>query len=349
MRGLIDAIVRYLPSPIEQGAVAATDAKSGAAVDPRRTRPGRSSCALPHDARTRTSAGSRSSASSPARSRARAMRGTRPATRTSGSASCSSCTARSRSPSASSRPARSGPSPSSRSRYRRHAVHARSARSSSPRSSSPRRRSSLPSSPDEGRPGQDGPGAPAHARGGAHRAGRAQRRRRAAARRDGRDARRRPRRAAQAQVRVAVVTHAPKIAYRETIRGKTQCTAGTRSRPAGTACSATCGWSSSPTPAGGVEFAERVVGGLVPQQLLPRRREGHPGGRRRGRPRRLPARDFKATLYDGSLPPGRLERPLLPDRRVHGPQAGRPRSAAGPHRADHGGRGSGAGALTWAT
>ena len=80
-------------------------------------------------------------------------------------------------------------------------------------------------------------------------------------------------------------------------------TAGTRSRPAGTACSATCGSSSSPTPAAGVEFADKVVGGSVPRQFFPGIEKGVRETAAEGVLAGYPVIDFKATLYDGSFHP----------------------------------------------
>ena len=59
-----------------------------------------------------------------------------------------------------------------------------------------------------------------------------------------------------------------------------------------------------PNPGGGVEFAEKVVGGSVPEGLL-RRASRRASARRppRACSRAIPLIDFKATLYDGSFHP----------------------------------------------
>ena len=245
------------------------------------------------------------------------------------SASASSCcsTARTRSRSASSRPARSARSPSSSVTAtgdtlstQGEAAHAAAARRS------PSRRCHGDRAPDQDRPRQDGPRAPADARGGAVGAGRAERDRRA----DPADPGRRPGggdpRAAQAQVRRRDRDpHAAGPLPRDDPRQRPRPTAGTRSRPAATACSAHVWLEIEPNPGGGVEFAEKVVGGSVPRQLLPGRREGRP--RDGGRGRRSPATRcrLQGDAVRRLVPHGRLERAVVQDRGVDGPQGRDPR------------------------
>jgi len=100
-----------------------------------------------------------------------------------------------------------------------------------------------------------------------HRRGRAVGDRRADTPLDGRRSRGRPGRAAQAQVRPAIVTKTPRVAYKETIRGRLR-PRTLQKQTAATACSENVG-SRSSEPWGGVEFAEHVVGGTVPKNFFP--------------------------------------------------------------------------------
>ena len=71
----------------------------------------------------------------------------------------------------------------------------------------------------------------------------------------------------------------------------------------------------------------------------PLHRQGHPGGARERRHRRLPGRRHQGQAHRRLLPRGRLLRGRLQDRRLHGHQ-GRPQEVRpGSSRADRGGRG----------
>ena len=102
----------------------------------------------------------------------------------------------------------------------------------------------------------------------------------------------------------SIVTRTPTVPYRETIRGRTQVHGRYKKQTGGHGMFGDVWIELEPNPAAGVEFAEKVVGGSVPQGLLPGRREG-----RSARPRPtgvlagFPLIDFKATLYDGSFHP----------------------------------------------
>ena len=56
-----------------------------------------------------------------------------------------------------------------------------------------------------------------------------------------------------------------------------------------------------PNPGGGVEFAEKVVGGSVPRQFFPGVEKGVRETAAEGVVAGYPLSDFKATLYDGSF------------------------------------------------
>jgi len=56
-----------------------------------------------------------------------------------------------------------------------------------------------------------------------------------------------------------------------------------------------------PNPGGGIEFAEKVVGGSVPKQFFPGVEKGIRETAAEGVVAGYPLSDFKATLYDGSF------------------------------------------------
>ena len=136
----------------------------------------------------------------------------------------------------------------------------------------------------------------------------------------------------------AIATHTPKVPYKETIRGKTQVHGRYKKQTGGHGMFGDVWLELEPNPDGGVEFAERVVGGSVPKGFFAGRREGHPRGGRRGRRRRLSALRLQGDALRRLVPPGRLERAVVQDRRVDGAQGRRPPGQAGPDGADHGRR-----------
>ena len=71
------------------------------------------------------------------------------------------------------------------------------------------------------------------------------------------------------------------------------------------------------------------------QELLPGRREGRPLRGHRGDPGRLPAHRLQGDALRRLLPHGGLERPVVPAGRRDGPQEGRHGVQAGPPGADH--------------
>ena len=92
-------------------------------------------------------------------------------------------------------------------------------------------------------------------------------------------------------------------------------------------------------PGGGYEFVDKVARWRRPSRVHPRRRRRHPGGdggRRRGR---LLARRHAGDPHGWIGPRRRLERDGVQDRRLDGLQEGGPGGEARPPRADHGGRG----------
>ena len=101
----------------------------------------------------------------------------------------------------------------------------------------------------------------------------------------------------------SIVTHTPKIAYRETIRGKTQAHGRYKKQTGGHGMFGDVWIEIEPNPDGGVAFAERVVGGSVPRNFFAGVEKGIRAAAVEGVIAGYPLVDFRATLYDGSFHP----------------------------------------------
>jgi elongation factor G len=99
----------------------------------------------------------------------------------------------------------------------------------------------------------------------------------------------------------AIVTKTPKVPYRETIRGKAQVHGRYKKQTGGHGMFGDVWIELEPNPGGGVEFAERVVGGSVPKQFFPGVEKGIRETAADGVVAGYPLSDFRATLYDGSF------------------------------------------------
>ncbi|HEY8168396.1 MAG TPA: elongation factor G [Candidatus Limnocylindrales bacterium] len=99
----------------------------------------------------------------------------------------------------------------------------------------------------------------------------------------------------------AVVTHPPRIPYRETIRGSTKVEGRYKKQTGGHGMFGHVWLAIEPNPGGGVEFAEHVVGGSVPKGFFPGIEKGVREVAAEGALAGYPVIDFKATLYDGSF------------------------------------------------
>ena len=128
----------------------------------------------------------------------------------------------------------------------------------------------------------------------------------------------------------AIVTHTPRVPYKETIRGKTQVHGRYKKQTGGHGMFGDVWLELEPNPDGGVEFAERIVGGSVPKGFFAGVekgiREAAEGGVLAGYPAvRLPGHALRRVV-----PPGRLERDVVQDRGLDGPQGRRPRRPSRP-------------------
>ncbi len=99
----------------------------------------------------------------------------------------------------------------------------------------------------------------------------------------------------------AVVTRPPRVPYRETIRGKARVEGRHKKQTGGRGQFGHVWLEIEPNPGGGVVFTERVVGGVVPRQFFPGVEKGVRDVAEKGPIAGYPVIDFKATLYDGSF------------------------------------------------
>ena len=101
----------------------------------------------------------------------------------------------------------------------------------------------------------------------------------------------------------AIATHTPRVPYKETIRGKTQVHGRYKKQTGGHGMFGDVWLELEPNPEGGVVFAERVVGGAVPKGFFAGVEKGIREAAAEGVFAGYPLSDIKATLYDGSFHP----------------------------------------------
>ncbi|MDP8903893.1 MAG: elongation factor G [Chloroflexota bacterium] len=99
----------------------------------------------------------------------------------------------------------------------------------------------------------------------------------------------------------SVVTRPPRVPYRETIRSKTQVQGRHKKQTGGRGQFGEVFLEIEPNPGFGVAFETRVVGGSVPRQFWPGVEKGVRDIAEKGPLAGYPVIDFKATLYDGSF------------------------------------------------
>ena len=99
----------------------------------------------------------------------------------------------------------------------------------------------------------------------------------------------------------AVMTHPPRIPYRETIRSATKAEGRHKKQSGGRGQFGHVWIEIEPNPGSGVEFHEKVVGGSVPRQFWAGIEKGVRDVAEKGPLAGYPVIDFKATLYDGSF------------------------------------------------
>jgi elongation factor G len=100
---------------------------------------------------------------------------------------------------------------------------------------------------------------------------------------------------------VDVALHAPKIPYRETIRGKAEVQGRHKKQTGGHGQFGDCWIRMEPLPRGGrFEFANEVFGGAIPKNFIPAIEKGILETAATGFLAGYPVVDFKVTVFDGS-------------------------------------------------
>ncbi|MEQ1884309.1 MAG: elongation factor G [Bryobacteraceae bacterium] len=100
---------------------------------------------------------------------------------------------------------------------------------------------------------------------------------------------------------VDVELHAPKIPYRETVRGKAEVQGRHKKQTGGHGQFGDCWIRMEPLPRGGkFEFANEVFGGAIPRNFIPAIEKGIVETAEKGYLAGYPVVDFKVVVYDGS-------------------------------------------------
>jgi elongation factor G len=98
-----------------------------------------------------------------------------------------------------------------------------------------------------------------------------------------------------------VTLKAPKVPYRETIRGKSEAQGRHKKQSGGHGQFGDCKIKMEPMPrGGGFEFANEIFGGAIPRQFVPAVEKGIVESAARGFLAGYPVVDFKVTVFDGS-------------------------------------------------
>src|ERR1700736_985411 len=99
---------------------------------------------------------------------------------------------------------------------------------------------------------------------------------------------------------VEMMLHAPKVPYRETIRGKADAEGKHKKQTGGHGQFGLCRIKMEPLPRGkGIEFVDDVFGGAIPKNWIPSVEKGVRDSAERGFLAGFPVTDFRVSLYDG--------------------------------------------------
>jgi len=107
---------------------------------------------------------------------------------------------------------------------------------------------------------------------------------------------------ARRRFKVSPVLKAPKIPYRESVKGKVEVQGRHKKQTGGRGQFGDCWIRMEGQPrGGGYEFVDAIVGGAIPRQYIPAVDKGVQESARRGSIAGYPMVDFKVTLYDGTF------------------------------------------------
>ncbi len=107
---------------------------------------------------------------------------------------------------------------------------------------------------------------------------------------------------ARRRFKVNPVLKAPKIPYRETVKGKVEVQGRHKKQTGGRGQFGDCWVRMEGQPrGGGYEFVDAIVGGAIPRQYIPAVDKGVQESAARGYLAGYPLVDFKVTLYDGTF------------------------------------------------
>ncbi len=107
---------------------------------------------------------------------------------------------------------------------------------------------------------------------------------------------------AKRRYKVDVILKAPKIPYRETLKGKVEVQGRHKKQTGGHGQFGDCWVRIEGQPSGaGYEYVDAIVGGAIPRQYIPAVDKGIQESSARGALAGYPVVDFKVTLYDGSF------------------------------------------------
>ncbi|HDS08868.1 MAG TPA: elongation factor G, partial [Firmicutes bacterium] len=102
---------------------------------------------------------------------------------------------------------------------------------------------------------------------------------------------------------VAITTGLPRVPYRETIKGSAKKQGKYKRQSGGRGQYGDVHIELKPFPAGGFEFVDAIVGGVVPKNYVPAVEKGIRGAMQEGYLAGCPVVDISATIYDGSFHP----------------------------------------------
>jgi elongation factor G len=101
---------------------------------------------------------------------------------------------------------------------------------------------------------------------------------------------------------VEVELKAPKVPYRETIKGKANSQGKYKKQSGGRGQYGDCWLEVEPLPRGkGFEFVDKIVGGVIPRNYIPAVEKGVREAMLEGHVAGYPMQDVRVTLYDGSF------------------------------------------------